>query len=1227
MNQRSLRYLKSFIDFLQKLYEQSSTTKQEDPLPYEPLSPTGNAEEVEEYSKALTWALKNRKKHDIKNIALTGPYGSGKSSILKTFKETNTDDSLHFLFISLATFKEETEEPTKDNPTSFEQGNTLKTDLLRLIELSILQQIFYREDDNNIPDSRFRKIRSYTKLELKLTTFWISIFLISITHLIYPILIPKQFGIIPNEFWSIIFHWMALVTSVFIGIKVIYKSIRMLSALKISKLNIQNAEINISNNISKSILNHHLDEILYFFQVTPYNVVIIEDLDRFRQTDIFTKLREINLLINQSDKIKKDVVFIYAVRDDMFKLENERTKFFDFIIPVIPVINPSNSSNKLLHKITTNGYTISEDLIDSIARFIDDMRLLHNITNEYYLYRQKLNKGLIQGKLLSIIVYKNLFPDDFTDLTYNKGKLFDALNGKQIYIAQQTEKLRALISEWKVQIEDIEAAKVQDIQEIRKSYLLHAIENISPFVSFYANGGQKTFQEMTDDENFHFLMTNGVQYYDRNPTYNSPQKLNIDFKTLEKRVNPKTTYTERKKQIEDYNNNLHEQLKKQIQENEKEISMLRQLKIKDLFEKANIRIEIEHEKQNQLVNVLLRNGYIDEDYLDYISIFYPGSISREDNQFLMNVKTNVETDYDHKLHKIENLVKKLNIAQFNQHFIFNYQLMDFLLSNNTYKTERDGLFSKLADQSEESLKFIDGFILNGKRIRPFTQILVKKWLQIWDYITEKSKYPEDKKSEYFKLLLQFSDLADLDKMFQSKNFRRYLLQQRDFLSAITDTNRIKEIIKKLNIKFIDLDEKYSPTELLDFIYDGSYYDINPQMLRLILTYKQAPTIPEFESKNYYCIVQSKCDALIKYVNDNLIEYLTNVYIELDNNTQEPETELLLLLNNQNLELGDKEMVIQQVETRLSDLSKVEDVNTKQILLAENRVTPVWENLIDYYHADGSTGVEDLLPFIEEKDNLAALASKKIPKGKETTENVHENDAFILSLVKEERLSDIAYSHIAASFPYWYRNLDFTQLSPEKVRSLINHQTLRLNIETFKRLKEFETSIVILLLEKQKATLMQELDNYKLDTTDITAVLKSNAFSGTEKNVIVEKAEESLLISSGELLELIGVQILKDKNFRVTNTLLKSILLNLNLSKEQRIRIFVGKQSQVSDQEITQFLDSLDAPYTDIIVNGKRPMLPKTEYNMLLAQQLLNRKYVSSIDNKESGIRINTFSKE
>lgn len=46
------------------------------------LAPTENAEKTEVYFSALDWAIKEK---NIKNIAMTGNYGSGKSSILNTY--------------------------------------------------------------------------------------------------------------------------------------------------------------------------------------------------------------------------------------------------------------------------------------------------------------------------------------------------------------------------------------------------------------------------------------------------------------------------------------------------------------------------------------------------------------------------------------------------------------------------------------------------------------------------------------------------------------------------------------------------------------------------------------------------------------------------------------------------------------------------------------------------------------------------------------------------------------------------------------------------------------------------------------------------------------------------------------------------------------------------------------------------------------------------------------
>ena len=83
--------------------------------------------------------------------------------------------------------------------------------------------------------------------------------------------------------------------------------------------------------------------------------MVIEDLDRFDTPDIFLKLRELNFLLNNSAVVGRKIKFIYAVKDDMFK-DSSRTKFFDYITTVIPVINPSNSKDKLKEELEKRGH-------------------------------------------------------------------------------------------------------------------------------------------------------------------------------------------------------------------------------------------------------------------------------------------------------------------------------------------------------------------------------------------------------------------------------------------------------------------------------------------------------------------------------------------------------------------------------------------------------------------------------------------------------------------------------------------------------------------------------------------------------------------------------------------------------------------------------------------------------------------------------------------------------
>lgn len=131
---------------------------------YRDLTPIDSIENGDEYIEALNWAFQNKK---VKNIALTGPYGAGKSSIIETFLRKNDEDKSALnkirssaLKISMATF-------LKGNAATDDPNGKIQVDADE-VEKGILKQLFYKVEPGRIPQSRYRKLHPIKRLKIYL---------------------------------------------------------------------------------------------------------------------------------------------------------------------------------------------------------------------------------------------------------------------------------------------------------------------------------------------------------------------------------------------------------------------------------------------------------------------------------------------------------------------------------------------------------------------------------------------------------------------------------------------------------------------------------------------------------------------------------------------------------------------------------------------------------------------------------------------------------------------------------------------------------------------------------------------------------------------------------------------------------------------------------------------------------------------------------------------------
>ena len=379
--------------------------------------------------KALQFAID--KNSEVTNVAITGNYGAGKSSIVESFERECTDKK--FIHISLGQYDE----------IKSSEKNGLDKREINTIEGKIINQLLHQIDPNKIRKSIFKTLDTESQINPRNITLYLSL---TILLSLYLFNISSWSELVHNFSWL---SWttkpiISLLILIILFVLIVYGIYFLLKLQKdfgfIKKISLKAEKIEtdieiFSNESSRvSYFDRYLDDVLYLFKQSEADVIVFEDIERFNDSRIFEKLKELNIIINRNRKAnhKRKLVFFYLVKDDLFESQ-ERTKFFDFIIPIVPVVTASNSHiklNEILKEMGEDEY-FDEVFLLNVALYLDDMRLINNICNEYLTYKETLDFEINPHKLFSLIVYKNIFPKDFSLLQRNQGDLLKKLNVRE----------------------------------------------------------------------------------------------------------------------------------------------------------------------------------------------------------------------------------------------------------------------------------------------------------------------------------------------------------------------------------------------------------------------------------------------------------------------------------------------------------------------------------------------------------------------------------------------------------------------------------------------------------------------------------------------------------------------------------------------------------------------------------------------------------------------------
>ncbi|QYN50271.1 MULTISPECIES: hypothetical protein [Apibacter] len=1245
------------FSFISSLFSDKSKKNDEEVTSISSLAPKvlTKKEDIDKIRPYLDKLGDTLKAKGINNIALTGGYGSGKSTILKTFQHWNKKE-YKFLNISLAAFNQtkskenfkelyelkikngKTEkEAEKEIANEFKETLINNEELERRLEISILQQIVYKVKPSNLPESRFKRIINIPKWKLRFLfpigfILWLSSIVILYKYNYLDKLNPNTWILSDSLDWSSIFVFLISFLGIGYSSKLV---IELFSNSKINKVNLK-GEIEIGDNSNKSILNEHYDEILYYFEKNSYNVVVIEDLDRFDNTNIFTKLRELNILLNNADTIKNKksyrkhgIKFLYAVGDDLFNDKKERVKFFDYIIPVIPFINSYNADEPLINLIKESGLEeniFPKEFLSDITTFIDDidMRLLINIFHEFVIYRNVLKPEFIKKpeELFAIITYKNVDPEDFNKLNNNDGKLYNLISNKEKYIKKYVEENNNKIVELRKQIKNINNENISDIKDLRRIYINQILTKL-PNTPIYIS--EINIESFLVDKGFNCLIENGeIEYNYLHKRYYGPitDTLIFSFEEIEKEVNPNFTYKERVNFIESKFNNRVELLQKEIEKLEDKKIEIQNWDLKQIFKDVDINHYLKDFSNNGLLRNLVLEGYINENYNDYISLFHGISLTKEDKIFERNVKSGIDTYFNYKLTHIENLIDNhLELKYFDRETILNFDLLDLLGNKyDEYSKQYDNIIKLLSSEKERSIEFIDQYIEDENRpLKIFIQILVEMWKGFWEYVYD--NYSFEKQFKYLRLIIDYSEVESILKYQNKDKLKEAFEEKIDFIKLIktndeTDyyielKNKVSEIIKSLNIKFNSLDiDRNNIEKLFNYIYFNNHYKINKDnIFRMISIFGEKNVGNTFETSNYSTIHKSNCKPLVEYITSNINTYVENVYLKLEQNKFEDVWSLLLLLNNEKLEDKLKIKIIQKVETVIPDLSIIKEIGIKDLLLINNSVIPVWGNIINYYTSYENTVNEILVEFLNSEYVYLALANEKMPHKSET----FDYSSFRKNLLLCNEISDDSYVKLFESSIYTRESLSFENLSENKIEYLTN-KILTTTKSNYDLLRENFPNNHITLIENDFTKFIENINDFETDEGDILLILKSNKITIDNKFNYISKLEEKTIIDSKDISKLVGdIILLKSEMINFKFETLQSIIVNSN-SNENKIRLINLYFSRLNDAGIVNLVGSINWNYKELFKKQHKPKFSDFPYKRELFENLESRGLIKSFHN-------------
>lgn len=1244
----ALSALKSLRERVKKVWQGASQpSESDDAAKLLSLTPRYEPDKHAVYFKALDSALGD---NAVLNIALTGSYGVGKSSILEELARRRAGKVIR---ISLSTLglPDEAVAPANEAATSNTKTNR--------IQKEIFKQLLFSQEPGRMPGSRYRRITSFGLLrELRLAAliavpvtlaFYLTAWTESLSKLIT----------LPSE-WRLLIHVILFATAalLILGFRFVFHN-----RIQIDKISAGSATISLSTT-SGTYFDEYLDEIVYFFEVVNRDIVIFEDIDRFDDAHIFETLRSLNSILNGARQLKgRRIRFVYAIKDSIFdelgtraakeELDDDgkpskssglegaaeakkrepsaaqdsaeaqvaranRTKFFDLVIPVVPFITHRSARDLLVETMKDIKPGVSTDLIDLTARHVADMRLIKNIRNEFVIFKQLvIDTGTLEldpDKLFAMMLYKSTHLSDFEQIKLGKSNLDELYRASRELVEANVKALNTRIAQARSERSTarISAERSETLGGALVKYVKLTLWGSGQSIQSYGlSGNSFTEDSLRTPEFWEKLSASDTLHVTYVHLTGYARALDLTRAQIEEALEEPLN----SRQWADAERTRHDG---EIQRALGDRGFLIHADMSDLMSRTEfvlkrdvVSLSFRHLVETHLTSDLARQlvaaGYIDKNFTLYTSTFYGARISANATNFILKVIDPNTPDMFFTLtaEDVDAIIREKGKGLLREGASFNINILDRILVNNA---EAAGILAgRLMTDSEEGREFLLAYLEDGRDPEALVGILAEKWPNIFTVLIEDEELDQEKLPHLVNVAIMSLN-NDVDYIVTNA-VRDHIVDNYANFPAFTaaDTtqevaDRIADLVRKAGAR-LPLLSPLGPRILPAIVADRSY-DLTRENLQTALG-------EAGHSLNLDAIAEAS-GAVYRRLLEDLPGYLTALH------DQEPTVanpnEFIATLED--VSAADEDQLPAIISRavpgcRVDELDSVPKAAWRSLADGQ-RFPATFANIMAYISALGlDPSIAQLLDDAgkidvgDDADEPAKLevaltilrAKSEIPSAQFRAQLVHG-----LSLE-----NPIAASEIPTE-------------SGELVGYLIDQDVVADDAATFSIIKQTDVAGLAFAISKSSA-FVEFMTATEVPPRGLGALIDSPVVPARVKDAIVNRFGEFTAGASAAALASVASYALGRNMVIDMQDVVR--LANEGVREEIVVPHLQPHLPSLTLPALTPVLDALGGKYADLsAANGKHPRIANTEANRALADRLYTLGIVSTVDPLGADLKVN-----